>query len=79
MNQAILLNDDLHFDLGKNYWLITGQLNGEIITIKIKECYLAANTPITESLIFDIEDNIERWLKQHEPEGQQVIFLKFLV
>lgn len=76
MNQAILLNDDLYFDHNKKSWLITGQFNGEKVTIKIEECHLPANTLITQSLIFDIEDNIECWLKENEPEGQQVITLR---
>ena len=33
MNQALLFNDDLHFDEQHDAWALTGQLSGQRVTI----------------------------------------------
>lgn len=77
MNQAILLNDDFHYDGQQKAWCLTGLLNGEKITIMIAEAYLSANTRVNDNLIFEIEDTIESWLDNNEPDHNQVIWLNF--
>jgi hypothetical protein len=76
MNQAILLNDDIHYDAIKKAWYLTGQVNGEIVTVIIAERYLPATSIITSSLIFDIEDQVEQWLTINDADNNQEILLE---
>ena len=77
MNQSVLLNDDLRFNDKRKSWCLTGQVNGEKITVVIDQCYLSATSTITNSLVFDIEDQIEQWLDIYEIDDNQEILLKF--
>jgi hypothetical protein len=76
VNQSILLNDDLTFDANKKIWRLTGQVNGEMVTVIIAEHYLPATSIITSSLIFDIEDQVERWLTINDADNNQEILLE---
>lgn len=73
MNQAILFNDDLVFDEGRNAWVFSGLLEGNLLQIVIEEKYHSRITPVEDSIRFDWESKVEDWLKQYEPVGNEIV------
>lgn len=76
MNQAILFNDDIHFDEGQNVWSFTGLMSGQKVTIFIKQSYPDKNLVITDCVRFDWEEAVEIWLEKYEPDLNNEIHLK---
>jgi len=75
MNQQILFNDDIVFDDKSNAWVFTGLLSGERVTISIRS---ANHLPLSDSLKFDFECQVEEWLEDNEPleNGEIALFHK---
>jgi len=72
MNQAILFNDDLHFDERHDAWSFTGQLSGQKITIYFHSMQLKQQTSIDSCLKYDLEEITELWLEKNEPEDNEI-------
>lgn len=73
MNQAILFNDDLIFDDNVKSWFLTGCIAGEKFIVQIPDKYYAKGIKITTEMKFDLEINIENWLRQNEPTDGRII------
>lgn len=72
MNQAILFNDDLHFDEAHDAWSFTGQLSGQRITIYFHSMQLKQLAEISNCTKYDLEEVTELWLEKNEPEGDEI-------
>ncbi|NMP17868.1 hypothetical protein [Thalassotalea sp. Y01] len=71
MNQAILFNDDFQYIDAQNCWCFTGMLSGARITIYIQ----APKRDITDALKFELEELIEDYLEDEEPDEDNIIRL----
>ena len=69
MNQAILFNDDLTFDKQEDAWRFTALLSGQVITVYFHSMQLKLLDEIDNCTKFDLEEIVELWLEQNEPEG----------
>ncbi len=72
MNQAILFNDDLHFDQAREAWTMTAQLSGEQVKVYFHSFELKQLTVIDTYTKFDLEEVTELWLEQNEPEQGEI-------
>lgn len=72
MNQAILFNDDLHFDVQQDAWSFTGQLSGQLLKIYFHSMQLKQLSEIDTCTKFDLEEVTELWLEKNEPEGNEI-------
>ena len=72
MNQAILFNDDLHFDQQHDAWSFTGQISGQRIRLYFHSMQLKKLTEIDNGTKFDLEEVTENWLEENEPEGNEI-------
>ncbi len=72
MNQAILFNDDLHFDKQQDAWSFTGQLSGQKVTIYFHSMQLKQLTEIDSCTKYDLEEVTELWLEKNEPESDEI-------
>lgn len=77
MNQAILFNDDIHFDPKRKCWVFTGLLNGERLTVIIDQKNHGKELFISDCVKFDWEEAVEIWLEKYEPDQNNEIYLKF--
>jgi len=68
MNQAILFNDDLHFDTQKNAWRLTALISGQSSVIYFHSIRLKQLEEIDSATNFDLEEKLELWLVKNEPE-----------
>jgi len=69
VNQAILFNDDLIFDKQEDAWRFTALLLGQVITVYFHSMQLKLLDEIDNCTKFDLEEIVELWLEQNEPEG----------
>jgi len=65
MNQAILFNDDHHYDTELQHWIFTGILSGENVQI-IVDTTTDQHVIITDAVKFDWEILVEDWLENNE-------------
>ena len=72
MNQAILFNDDLHFDKQQDAWRFTVLLSGQLITIYFHSMELKSLGEIDNCTKFDLEEIVELWLEKNEPVGEEI-------
>lgn len=72
MNQAILFNDDLSFDVEHDAWCFTALLSAQIITIYFHSLQLKQLGEIDNCTKFDLEEIVELWLEKNEPEGNAI-------
>jgi hypothetical protein len=72
MNQAILFNDDLVFDIEQDAWCFTGLLSAQVITIYFHSLQLKQLGEIDTCTKFDLEEIVELWLDKNEPEGSSI-------
>ena len=72
MNQAILFNDDLHFNAEYDAWSFTGQLSGQRITVYFHSIQLKQLVSIDNCTKYDLEEVTELWLEKNEPEGDEI-------
>ncbi|PCI60524.1 MAG: hypothetical protein COB35_09070 [Gammaproteobacteria bacterium] len=72
MNQAILFNDNLHFDQHQDAWCFTGQLSGEKITLYFHSMQLKQLAEIDSCTKFDLEEIAELWLEKNELTGSTI-------
>ncbi|AZQ82621.1 hypothetical protein EKO29_00150 [Colwellia sp. Arc7-635] len=72
MNQAILFNDDLHFNAKHDAWSFTGQLSGQRITVYFHSIQLKQLVSIDNCTKYDLEEVTELWLEKNEPEGDEI-------
>lgn len=72
MNQAILFNDDLHFNTEQDAWSMTGQSAGEKLFIYLHSMQLKQLSSIDTCLKYDLEEVVELWLEKNEPEGNEI-------
>lgn len=72
MNQAILFNDDLHFNKKYDAWSFTGQVSGQKIAIYFHSIQLKQLTDIDRCTQYDLEEITEIWLEKNEPEGDEI-------
>lgn len=70
MNQAILFNDDLHFDEQQDAWCFTALLSGQRITIYFHSIELKRLGKIDSCTKYDLEEIVELWLEKNEPENE---------
>ncbi len=69
MNQAILFNDDLIFDTEQDAWCFTALLSGQAIIVYFHSLQLKKLGEIDTCTKFDLEEIVELWLENNEPEG----------
>ena len=69
MNQAVLFNDDLIFDELQDAWRFTVLVSGQRITIFFHSTKLKQLEEIDSNTKFDLEEIVEIWLEENEPEG----------
>lgn len=72
MNQAILFNDDLQFDIEQDAWCFTALLSGQSITVFFHSMQLKSLDKIDSCTKFDLEEIVELWLEKNEPEGNTI-------
>ena len=72
MNQAILFNDDLNFDVKEDAWCFTAQMAGQILTIYFHSMQLKQLGDIDNCTKFDLEEIVELWLEKNELEGNVI-------
>lgn len=72
MNQAILFNDDLSFDVKADAWCFTAQVAGQILTIYFHSRQLKQLADIDSSTKFDLEEIAEIWLEKNEINGNVI-------
>ena len=72
MNQSILFNDDLAFDKATNAWKMTGLMSGELLVIYYYSAKLTQTTAVDSGIRFDLEEAIEVWLENNEPENGEI-------
>jgi len=72
MNQAILFNDDLTFDVKQDAWRITAQMSGQRLTIYFHSMQLKQLGEIDSCTKFDLEEIVELWLEKNELEGNVI-------
>lgn len=72
MNQSILFNDDLEFNLQHDAWSFTGQVSGQKITIYFHSMQLKQLASIDNCLKYDLEEVTELWLEKNEPEDNEI-------
>lgn len=72
MNQAILFNDDLAFDKQQDAWRFTALVSGQIMTIYFHSMQLKLLGEIDSCTKFDLEEIVELWLENNEPEGGEI-------
>jgi len=72
MNQAILFNDDLMFDVEQDAWRFTALLSGQVITVYFHSMQLKQLGEIDTCTKFDLEEVVELWLEKNEPEGSSI-------
>ena len=72
MNQSILFNDDLTFDQQLNAWKVTGLMVGELLTIYVHLPKLRHKVSLDSSIKYDLEEIIEAWLQNNEPESSEI-------
>ncbi len=75
MNQAILFNDDLTFNKGKQAWTFSGLIAGNKIYITIISSKYKENDEISSNTVFDWEEAVEDWLEDNEPNENHEIQL----
>jgi hypothetical protein len=69
MNQAILFNDDLTFDKEQDAWCFTALISGQGVTVYCHSLELKGLEKIDTCTKFDLEEIVELWLEENEPEG----------
>ena len=72
MNQSILFNDDLVFNSNEDAWCFTALLSGQSITVCFHSIELKQLSEISNCTKFDLEDIVELWLENNEPEGNTI-------
>ncbi len=72
MNQKILFNDDITFNKARSAWSFTGMLSGQLIIIFFHSKHLNTLQAIDENTQFDLEESVELWLAENEPEGSEI-------
>jgi hypothetical protein len=72
MNQAILFNDDLVFNRNEDAWCFTVLLSGQSITVYFHSIELKQLSEISNCRKFDLEEIVELWLENNEPEGNAI-------
>ncbi|MFT5814536.1 MAG: hypothetical protein ACI9VT_002297 [Psychroserpens sp.] len=72
MNQAILFNDDLHFNKPHDAWCFTGQLSGQKVTVYFHSMQLKQLVEIDNCTKYDLEEVTELWLEKNEPEDNEI-------
>ncbi|MGL1957253.1 MAG: hypothetical protein OCD00_08055 [Colwellia sp.] len=72
MNQAILFNDDCNFDEQQDSWRFTALYSGQHVTIYFHCQQLKRLEKIDQCTKFDLEETIELWLENNEPEGDEI-------
>jgi hypothetical protein len=72
MNQAILFNDDLIFDVQEDAWRFTAQLSGQLITVFFHSMQLKLLGEIDSCTKFDLEEIVELWLDKNELDGDVI-------
>jgi hypothetical protein len=72
MNQAILFNDDLYFDVEHDAWAFSGQLSGQLIKIYFHSMQLKQLSVVDSCTKYDLEEVTELWLEKNEPEGNEI-------
>ncbi len=72
MNQAVLFNDDFNFNKNQDSWCFTIQMSGQLIQVYCHSLELNQLTEIDSSTRFDLEEILELWLENNEPEGDVI-------
>ena len=72
MNQVILFNDDLTFNVQHNAHSLSGLLAGEVVTIYFHGIRLKNLGELDAGTKFDLEEAVELWLEKNEPEGSVI-------
>lgn len=72
MNQSLLFNDDLEFNQQHDAWRFTALLSGQRITIYFHSIQLKLLGTIDRCTKYDLEEIVELWLEDNEPEGDSI-------
>ncbi len=76
MNQAIIFNNDVHFNDKREAWCFSLQRNGELLFVFIPQKYFPKTQLLSEEILFDWENGVEEWLEENEPnDNQEVLFI----
>lgn len=72
MNQSLLFNDDIEFDQQHDAWRCSALSSGQRITIYFHSMQLKQLDSIDSCTKYDLEEIVELWLEQNEPEGEVI-------
>lgn len=72
MNQAILFNDDLHFNAQQEAWSMSGLISGQKVQVYFHSFQLKQLDEIDTCAKFDLEEFTELWLESNEPEQGEI-------
>jgi len=72
MNQALIFNDDIEFDQQQDSWRFTALLSGQRITIYFHSMQLKRLSEIDSCTKYDLEEAVELWLENNEPEKEMI-------
>jgi len=72
MNQSILFNDDLLFDKEHQAWSFTALISGQTVKVYFHSISLGRMSEIDTCTKYDLEEIVELWLDNNEPEGNEI-------
>ncbi len=72
MNQAVLFNDDLHFDKKADAWSFSCFISGQSVVIYFHSLELKQLKEISNCTKYDLEEITELWLEKNELEGNTI-------
>jgi hypothetical protein len=72
LNQTIIFNDDLSFNIEEDAWCVTAQVSGQKATIYFHSSELSQLDDIDSCTKFDLEEVAEIWLEKNELEGSAI-------
>ena len=72
MNQSILFNDDLIFDITQQCWKFTAMVAGQLVTIYFHSLSLSRLTEIDTCTKYDLEEVAELWFEDNDLEGNEI-------
>jgi len=72
LNQAILFNDDLSFNIKEDAWCVTAQVSGQKVTIYFHSKALNKLSIIDNCTQYDLEEFAELWLEKNEVDGDSI-------
>lgn len=74
MNQVFILNDDIIYNKVEKVWQCSGLLGGHLLKVTIQS--ILKPNQLTQSIKFDWETEIEKWLEKNEIDENNTITIE---